>query len=158
MQISSTTSASTLNDAAPTRRRRCKWRFVGLCGAWHAVLILQGYLWGSDTQQILSHLDEAAGGFDLLILADLLFNHSEHAKLVSTITQTLRRSPDASALVFFTPYRPWLLEKDLAFFALASDAGFDVSKIVQKVMDRVMFDDDPGVSMVCKVYPVWQVN
>ena len=58
----------------------------------------------------------------------------------------LKKSADAKALVFFTPYRPWLLEKDLAFFDLAREAGFKVDKLLEKVMDRVMFDDDPGVS------------
>ena len=83
-----------------------------------------------------------------MILADLLFNHSEHAKLVFSVTQTLKKSSDARALVFFTPYRPWLLEKDLAFFDLAKEAGFSVNQILEKVMDKVMFDEDPGVSAV----------
>jgi nicotinamide N-methyltransferase len=79
-----------------------------------------------------------------LILADLLFNHSEHGKLVATIRQTLARKPDARALVFFTPYRPWLYEKDMAFFELAQAAGFTVEKIVEEKMETVMFEDDPG--------------
>ena len=80
-----------------------------------------------------------------MILADLLFNHSEHAKLLKTVELTLRRDPNARALVFFTPYRPWLLQKDLAFFDLAREGGFRVEKIFEKIMDKVMFDEDPGV-------------
>lgn len=86
-------------------------------------------------------------GFDLLILADLLFNHSEHAALVSTVHSTLKRTSKSKALVFFTPYRPWLLEKDMAFFKLAVNAGFGVEKIWEEVMDAVMFEKDPGVSI-----------
>lgn len=106
----------------------------------------EGYLWGASTAHLVSHLpdQEADSGFDLLILADLLFNHSEHAKLLSTIQQTLKRSPHAQALVFFTPYRPWLLGKDLAFFDLARAAGFVVEQIFEKVMEKVMFEEDPG--------------
>jgi nicotinamide N-methyltransferase len=85
-------------------------------------------------------------GFDVLILADLLFNHSEHAKLIRTVELTLKKSPRSKAYVFFTPYRPWLLEKDLAFFDLAREAGFTVTKTLEKVMDKVMFVEDPGVS------------
>ncbi|TKA53008.1 hypothetical protein B0A49_11498 [Cryomyces minteri] len=105
-----------------------------------------GYLWGASPEKLLAHLPNSvtSNGFDLLILADLLFNHSEHAKLVSTISQTLSHQPSSQALVFFTPYRPWLLEKDLAFFDLAKKAGFAVQKIFEKVMDRVMFEGDPG--------------
>jgi nicotinamide N-methyltransferase len=91
-------------------------------------------------------------GFDVLILADLLFNHSEHAKLVKTIQLTLKKSADSRAYVFFTPYRPWLLEKDLAFFDLAREAGFIVSKTFEKVMDKVMFEEDPGVSLDTYIY------
>lgn len=83
----------------------------------------------------------------MLILADLLFNHSEHAKLVLSVQQTLKKEPSAQALVFFTPYRPWLLQKDLAFFELAREGGFEVEKILEKVMDKVMFEEDPGVSL-----------
>lgn len=60
--------------------------------------------------------------------------------------QTLQQDSNAYALVFFTPYRPWLLEKDLAFFDLAKNAGFTVEKVFEKQMDKVMFEEDPGVS------------
>lgn len=90
------------------------------------------------------------GGFDVLILADLLFNHSEHAKLVKTVELTLKKAPNSKAFVFFTPYRPWLLEKDLAFFDLAREAGFTVTKTLEKVMEKVMFEEDPGVCITCR--------
>jgi EEF1A N-terminal glycine/lysine methyltransferase len=106
----------------------------------------QGFVWGSCPDNLTRHLDQPLSGFDLLILADLLFNHSEHSKLISSVKQTLKRSPEALALVFFTPYRPWLLEKDLAFFDLAKDAGFAVEKLLEHVMEKTMFDNDPGVS------------
>ena len=114
----------------------------------------KGYLWGADPSDLLVHVDPSTGqvdisigpmkGFDILILADLLFNHSEHAKLVSTIKQTLKRSSQSEALVFFTPYRPWLLEKDLAFFDLVRENGFNVKKVLEEMMDKVMFENDRG--------------
>ncbi|KAK0267531.1 Protein N-terminal and lysine N-methyltransferase efm7 [Friedmanniomyces endolithicus] len=106
----------------------------------------EGYLWGADIAPLTRHLpdNKSSAGFDVLILADLLFNHSEHTKLLSTVQQTLKRSPEAQALVFFTPYRPWLLDKDLSFFDLAREGGFKVEKILEKVMAKVMFEEDPG--------------
>lgn len=98
----------------------------------------QGYLWGATLPQSLS------GGFDLLILADLMFNHSEHNKLLKTVINTMRRIPSSRALVFFTPYRPWLLENDMAFFELARQGGFFVEKVLEKVMEKVMFEEDRG--------------
>jgi nicotinamide N-methyltransferase len=112
-------------------------------------IVAEGYLWGADPAPLLTHIASTAPGststgFDILILADLLFNHSEHSKLVSTIKQTLSRSGSARALVFFTPYRPWLREKDLAFFDLAREEGFMVEKVLEEKMDKVMFEEDRG--------------
>ena len=109
-----------------------------------ASIVAEGYLWGNDTAQLTARLAEPNAGFDLLILADILFNHSEHQKLITTLKTTLKVGPKAKALVFFTPYRPWLFEKDLAFFDLARSSGFVVEKILEKTMDKVMFEADPG--------------
>ena len=65
---------------------------------------------------------------------------------MKTVQLMLKKEAGARAFVFFTPYRPWLLEKDLAFFDLAREAGFVVEKTFEKVMERVMFEEDPGVS------------
>ena len=107
-------------------------------------IVVEGYCWGNDPAPLLSHLPNPNLGFDVLILADLLFNHSEHGKLVSTIESTLRKSADAKALVFFTPYRPWLFEKDMAFFDVCRERGFGVEKVLEEKMERVMFESDPG--------------
>lgn len=114
-------------------------------------VVAEGYCWGADAKPLLSHLragkgdgDGDGGGFDVLILADLLFNHSEHGKLVQTIQDTLSRDEDSKALVFFTPYRPWLYEKDMAFFDLVKDKGFVVEKVLEEKMEKVMFEEDPG--------------
>jgi nicotinamide N-methyltransferase len=116
-------------------------------------VVAEGYLWGSPVDKLKAYLPEAdrGEGFDVLLLADLLFNHSEHAKLLSTIQQCLKRpgvtaaaAEQPQALVFFTPYRPWLLGKDLAFFDLSRDGGFKVEKIFEEVMEKVMFEEDPG--------------
>ncbi|OAK95544.1 hypothetical protein IQ06DRAFT_60653 [Phaeosphaeriaceae sp. SRC1lsM3a] len=107
-------------------------------------IVAEGYLWGAPVEDVVKHLPDGAETFDVLILADLLFNHSEHAKLIKTVQITLTKSPEAKAYVFFTPYRPWLLQKDLAFFDLAKKAGFEVEKTFEKVMEKVMFEEDPG--------------
>ena len=68
------------------------------------------------------------------------------------VQRNLRRGPSSKALVFFTPYTPWRLEKDLAFFDLAREGGFRVEKVVEKQMDKLMFKDDRGVSVSVCVY------
>lgn len=103
-----------------------------------------GYCWGADVDPILHTTRPCRRLFDLLILADLLFNHSEHDKLIRTVQLTLGKWPGTQALVFFTPYRPWLLEKDLAFFKAAEVAGFNVQKVLEIKHEKVMFENDPG--------------
>ena len=63
----------------------------------------------------------------------------------------MKKSKDSRALVFFTPYRPWLLEKDLAFFDVAREAGLTVEKVLERTMEKVMFEKDPGVSEDCLI-------
>ncbi|KAH6862586.1 putative methyltransferase-domain-containing protein [Alternaria alternata] len=106
-------------------------------------IVAEGYLWGAPTDDLMKYLPDSSG-FDVLVLADLLFNHSEHAKLIKTVQLTLKKSPTSRAYVFFTPYRPWLYEKDMAFFDLARESGFTVTKTFEKVMEKVMFEEDPG--------------
>ncbi len=108
-------------------------------------LIAEGYLWGNPPSNLTSHLPDSPGegGFDLLILADLLFNHSEHRKLVLSMQKTMKRTAHARALVFFSPHRPWLFEKDMAFFDLAREMGFLVEKVLERKMERAMIEDGP---------------
>lgn len=112
-------------------------------------LVAEGYCWGADVVPLLVHLPSTSSGeqekgFEVLILADLLFNHSEHAKLITTIENTLQKNQEAKALVFFTPYRPWLFEKDMAFFDAAKERGFVVEKVLEEKMEKVMFVEDRG--------------
>ncbi|EME88285.1 uncharacterized protein MYCFIDRAFT_126160 [Pseudocercospora fijiensis CIRAD86] len=106
----------------------------------------EGFLWGGDDTILKAHLPDKQqeSGFDLLILADLLFNHSEHHKLLQSVRSNLKKSAEASALVFFTPYRPWLFAKDMAFFDLAKSGGFVVEHVFETVLNSVMFEKDPG--------------
>ncbi|POS82552.1 hypothetical protein EPUL_005155 [Erysiphe pulchra] len=110
-------------------------------------ILVEGHCWGENCQNILNHVIVSDGekpGFDVLVLADLLFNHSEHEKLLATVQSTLKKQEDAEALVFFTPYRPWLLEKDLMFFDKVRASGMRVEKILEEKMEKVMFEKDRG--------------
>ncbi|KAL2259770.1 hypothetical protein VTK26DRAFT_6443 [Humicola hyalothermophila] len=134
-------------------------------------IAVDGYVWGADPTRLLGHLEgtcqgngeaneagaraAAQEGFDVLILADLLFRHTEHGKMLKTVQQTLKKTRDSKAFVVFTSYRPWLQHKDLAFFDLARDKGFVVEKILEKKMDRPLFEDDPGDKEVLKTVTGW---
>ncbi|KAK9476622.1 hypothetical protein V1514DRAFT_336354 [Lipomyces japonicus] len=108
------------------------------------VFNVAGYVWGDDVTTITKpYLDQAADGFDLIILSDVVFNHSEHDKLLKTCTNALSRSnKQAKIFVVFTPHRPWLFDRDLQFFELAkSSYGFKVEKLFEEKW-KPMFEED----------------
>lgn len=122
------------------------------------VIVSKGFVWGFDPQPLLAELSPSHPKFDVLILADLLFRHSEHGKLLDTIRDTMARDAGAKAYVFFTSYRPWLQHKDMAFFDLARERGFAVDKILERKMERPLFEDDPGDREVLKTCTGWVVR
>ncbi|RAL01847.1 putative nicotinamide N-methyltransferase Nnt1 [Aspergillus ibericus CBS 121593] len=111
-------------------------------------LYVDGYKWGAPVEPLFARLPEGATGFDVLIMADVVYSHREHPNLIKTMRETLKRSKDSVALVIFTPYEPWLLPKTEKFFPLAEENGFRVTKIFEKLMDNVLFENDPGVSVM----------
>ncbi|KAK6078304.1 nicotinamide n-methyltransferase [Seiridium cupressi] len=121
-------------------------------------IVAEGYEWGVDPKPIIAHLDDGEEGFDILILADLLFKHPQHANMVKTIEMTLSKKRDSKALVFFTSYRPWLQQADLAFFDRARDHGFNVEKIFEQRLEKPMFENDPGDLEIQKLCTGWEIS
>ena len=109
------------------------------------------HLWGSDPSSLLAAIPSSPtitntdNKFTLLILADLLYNHSSHSALLKTLASTLSHTdPSACVLIFSTPYRPWLWDKDIAFLDLCRAENLVVEKIWEKPAGRVMFEEDRG--------------
>lgn len=74
----------------------------------------------------------AAGnkGFDIVIMADLLFNRSQHAQLLETCDRCLREGSDEGTVwVSFSHHDPEKAELDMKFFALAREKGFVAARI-----------------------------
>lgn len=86
-----------------------------------------GYIWGNGTEEIVDTLKEKTNGenstFDVIILSDVIFNHSEHLKLLKTC-RTLLTPGTGKILVTFSPHRPKLYEKDMQFFETAQQDPF----------------------------------
>ena len=125
-------------------------------------IVVEGYVWGADPAKVLGYLPEGEGegekGFDVLILADLLFRHTEHGNMLKTVRATLKKAAGSRAWVVFTSYRPWLQHKDLKFFDLAREEGFVVEKVLEKKMDRPLFEKDPGDEEVLKTVTGWTLR
>lgn len=103
---------------------------------------VEGYIWGNEYSNILNHLDSANKKFQLIILSDLVFNHTEHDKLLKTTKDLLDRN--GKALVVFSPHRPKLLEKDLAFFTKAEEEYNFKAELIELANWKPMFEEDPG--------------
>lgn len=113
-------------------------------------IVVEGYIWGNDYLPLQKHIGGKDSKFDLIILSDLVFNHTEHNKLLRTVKDLL--AVDGKALVVFSPHRPWLLEKDLKFFETCQEFGL-ASQLIEMVNWKPMFDNDPGsVEIRSRVY------
>ncbi|KAK9560559.1 Protein N-terminal and lysine N-methyltransferase efm7 [Aspergillus fumigatus] len=110
-------------------------------------LHVAGYKWGDPVEPLTAYLPEGSNSFDLLIMADVVYSYQEHPNLIKVMQKALKKSKDSVALVVFTPYQPWLLPRNQTFFPLAEQNGFQVTKIFEKVMDKVLFENDPGVGL-----------
>lgn len=124
-----------------------------------------GFIWGRDPEPLLDAISdlpprqgEARPKYDVLILADLLFRHSEHSNIVKSVKDTLRESPDAVAYVFFTSYRPWKRDLDLKFFDTAREAGLAVEQVLHHKLEQPLFENDPGDLDIQKTVSGYEVR
>ena len=117
--------------------------------------LVAGYLWGDDISELL----KASNGepYNVLFLCDLLFNHSEHTKLLRSSLNLI--SPNSTAFCVFTHYRPWLADKDLEF--LVRDewqrAGWVWEKIAEERWE-LMFEADRGDAEVRRTVHAYQLK
>lgn len=120
---------------------------------------VKGFIWGQDERRLcydeLSEEDlpeeiKEEDKFDLIILSDLVFNHTEHGKLLGNCRAALKRS--GLALVVFSPHRPWLLDMDLEFFQECEKYEFKAEKIDQENWTPMFEEDDETVEIRSRVY------
>jgi nicotinamide N-methyltransferase len=101
---------------------------------------VQGYLWG--TRNI--DLDEpmlSDGKFDVILMADLVFNHSQHTNLLKTCVEMLAN--DGIILKTYTHHVAKWAYRDMEFFNIAKNFGFQAEKIYEEKW-QPMFPDDVG--------------
>ncbi|KYR00464.1 putative methyltransferase [Tieghemostelium lacteum] len=99
------------------------------------------YLWGKDTQPLLEYLPKGEK-FDIVILSDLIFNHTCHRHLLDSCTSTL--ADNGIIYVIFSHHRPHRAAKDLEFFTIAEEEyNFKSEKFNEKKM-KAMFEEDLG--------------
>ncbi|CAH6719861.1 protein N-terminal and lysine N-methyltransferase Efm7p [[Candida] jaroonii] len=106
---------------------------------------VKGFIWGNnkgpiyDMEEINASDIQEKDKFDLIILSDLIFNHTEHRKLLTDCQELIKS--DGKVLVVFSPHRAHLLHKDLEFFETCEEFGF-TSQLVEQVNWSPMFEED----------------
>lgn len=82
------------------------------------VLSAVGYIWGQPVAPLLAPLREnKEGKFDVILCADLIFNRSEHKKLLWTCRECLGEG--GQVLVSYSHHDPEKQALDMVFFTLA---------------------------------------
>ena len=89
--------------------------------------------------------DDSAELFDIIFMADLLFNRSEHRKLLWTIKHCLKRT--GICYITFSHHDPQKRLLDLNFFTLAVEPeyGFEVAFIRQESRPSYPFVEADGM-------------
>lgn len=129
---------------------------------------VEGYIWGSNTDKLKSYLPSDQPTYDVIILSDLVFNHSQHHAMLKTCRELL--TPKTGRVyVFYTHHRPHLAHRDLEFFQIATRPfkededdreligyGFKADHFMIEKMG-VMFKEDPGDEEVRATVHGWQL-
>lgn len=112
------------------------------------VLHALGYVWGQPVAPLLEPLHATSSSsstheqFDVIILADLIFNRSEHDKLLWTCRECLK--DDGVVWVAYSHHDPHKKDKDLEFFTKAEEErfGFLVKEVGQVHMQDLFIEND----------------
>ncbi|EDR08955.1 uncharacterized protein LACBIDRAFT_249330, partial [Laccaria bicolor S238N-H82] len=132
-------------------------------------LNVQGYIWGHPVKPLLDALPTPSSKFDLIILSDLIFNHSqarmtqfpmEHEALLKTCEEALSSdsaSSHPSVLVFYTHHRPHLAHRDMNFFTKARERGWRSEEILSETFPP-MFPEDSGEEAVRSTVHGWRLT
>ncbi|KLO18922.1 nicotinamide N-methyltransferase [Schizopora paradoxa] len=123
---------------------------------------VQGYIWGKSVDPLLPSPsgENEDVHFDLIIMSDLIFNHSQHGALLDTCDLALKRANDnelPSVLVFFTHHRPHLLDRDMIFFDLARQRGWVCQEVLTQKF-KPMFPEDIGDVEIRSTVHGWRLT
>ncbi|KAL0490233.1 nnt1 [Acrasis kona] len=92
------------------------------------------HLWGK--------LHEITEKFDVVIMSDLINNHSAHYDMLETCAHCC--IPKETLIICcFTHHQPWKAKKNEKFFKIATENNFSFEKLYEEKYP-VMFEKDPG--------------
>ncbi|KAL0206812.1 hypothetical protein P9112_012523 [Eukaryota sp. TZLM1-RC] len=98
---------------------------------------IQPLIWGNPVEDVIQSL---GGTPDIIICSDLVFNHSCHESLASTISSLL--GPSSVAIFAFSHHRPCYVQQDLQFFEVCSSQGLFVEHFETDTSFEPLFEDE----------------
>ncbi|KAJ7890664.1 nicotinamide N-methyltransferase [Mycena olivaceomarginata] len=107
---------------------------------------VEGYIWGRSVEPLLAA--SGSDGFQVIILSDLVFNHSQHDALLQTCAGCL--APSGCVLVFYTHHRPHLADRDMS-------RGWTCEQVVTRTY-APMFPEDSGSLEVRSTVHGWMLR
>lgn len=115
---------------------------------------VKGFIWGNDVASLFGAQEDTEitekDKFDLVILSDLVFNHTEHEKLLKTCQETCKKN--GKCFVVFSPHRAHLVDADLKFFETCEHYGFRADPIDLIQMTPMFEEDETTASIRARVY------
>ncbi|KAF9651011.1 hypothetical protein BDM02DRAFT_3154581 [Thelephora ganbajun] len=121
-------------------------------------VFVKGYVWGRPVTHLLELLPDEIVGFDVILMSDLIFNHSQHDALLRScllLYTTATHCSPPTLLVFFTHHRPHLATRDMDFFEKAK-ASWIAEEVVRKAY-QPMFENDPGDMGIRSMVHGWKL-
>lgn len=115
---------------------------------------VKGFIWGNEAEPLFCAPQDTeiteSHKFDLVILSDLVFNHTEHEKLLKSCQETCKK--DGKCFVVFSPHRAHLVDVDLKFFETCEQYGFRAEQIDLIQMTPMFEEDETTASIRARVY------
>ena len=117
------------------------------------------YVWGNDVDDILTVNGKNSEKFDVVIMADCIFNRSVHKQLVDSMTMLMTEDTGV-CYCSFSHHDPQKTELDLVFLTLCEEAGYKVEHIHKEQRRSYPFfeedgmDEDRGWVYVCRISKV----
>ncbi|KZP25858.1 hypothetical protein FIBSPDRAFT_368717 [Athelia psychrophila] len=129
------------------------------------------YRWGQTVVPLLDLLPKSSPvrGFDVIILSDLVFNHSQHIALLQSCLDTLAPHPSNCSeetkatvpapvvLVFYSHHVPRYADRDLRLFVEAKERGWVCEEMAVEKYPP-MFPEDPGSEEVRSTVHRWKLT
>ncbi|RNF22240.1 putative RAB GDP dissociation inhibitor alpha [Trypanosoma conorhini] len=112
-------------------------------GALRTRCVVEPLLWGKEEhiRKVLSYT--GGGGFEVVLLSDILFNHVCNDDLADTLVRVLQRSRHAAAYCVFSHHRAHKQVEDLEFFDKCVARGLRCEQVDEESYP-MMFPDDRG--------------